>query len=72
RTWLSAKADSDAIPYGAIEGVGLSDPTKLVENHGWSETLLVNAYVGLGAVLLLLLAVRYALGLQAVWSARGT
>lgn len=51
-SWWQARKDSDAIPYGVIEGVGLSDPTKLVEVHGWSEKQMIARYVGLAGVCL--------------------
>lgn len=60
--WWSARRDFERIPFGDIEGVGLSDPSKLVEVHGWSETDLVRRYTGLGLVCLALLGVLYAVG----------
>lgn len=57
-SWYQARRDTDAIPYGVIEGVGLSDPTKLVEVHGWSEPQMIGRYVGLaGACLAAILLV---------------
>lgn len=57
-TWWQARRNSDAIPYGVIEGVGLSDPTKLVEVHGWSEPQMIGRYLTLaGACLVAILAV---------------
>ena len=34
-TWWRARTDLGVIPFGEIEGVGLSDPSKLAE-AGWS------------------------------------
>lgn len=51
-SWWQARRDSNAIPYGVIEGVGLSDPTKLVEVHGWSEPQMIARYLGLAGACL--------------------
>ncbi|GEJ58860.1 hypothetical protein [Anaeromyxobacter diazotrophicus] len=48
RTWLGARSDPDAAPLGEIEGVGLSDPSALMQVHGWSLHRITGAYVGLG------------------------
>jgi hypothetical protein len=58
-TWWKARKDVDEIPFGAIEGVGLSDPSKLVEQHGWSEGDLIRRYVTVGVVCLACLAALY-------------
>ncbi len=55
--WLSARRNPDVIPYGTIEGVGLSDPSKLVDQYGWSEAQLVRRYLLLAAVCFLVLLV---------------
>lgn len=52
--WARARADLAEIPFGRIDGVGLSDASTLVERFGWSELTLVDRYVtlswlGLGA-----------------------
>jgi hypothetical protein len=47
-TWWAARHDWDAIPFGEIEGVGLSDPSKLTDEYGWPVKLLVTRYVTLG------------------------
>jgi hypothetical protein len=44
-TWWRARRDFAEIPFGRIEGVGLSDPSVLVETQGWSEPGLVRAYL---------------------------
>jgi hypothetical protein len=66
-TWWIARGDTDVIPYGEIEGVGLSDPSKLTEQFGWSEHQLVHRYVVLGVACGSALAAAWA---YAVWSAR--
>lgn len=64
-TWWSARTDRGAIPFGEIEGVGLSDPSKLDEVYGWSDTLIVERYVTVGALCLIVLAASWA---YASWS----
>jgi hypothetical protein len=39
-TWWAARTNVDAIPFGANEGVGLSDPSKLMDVYGWSLIVL--------------------------------
>lgn len=56
--WFAAWRDVAELPFGRIEGVGLSDATRLVDEHGWSEAGLVRAYLVLGLVCLGLLAAR--------------
>src|SRR5262249_17637602 len=43
--WWRARKDPGVIPFGEIEGVGHSDPTRLVDAHGWSLSQLVGRYV---------------------------
>ncbi|MFE8596528.1 hypothetical protein KYC5002_13760 [Archangium violaceum] len=62
--WWAARSDFDRIPFGHIEGVGLSDPSKLVDVHGWSESELVRRYTWLGLACLAALAVLYAVALS--------
>ncbi len=62
-TWWSARTDPDRIPFGMNEGAGLSDPSRLVENHGWTEHLLVQRYVVLGLACLVGLFALYAVKL---------
>jgi hypothetical protein len=50
-TWWRARTDVDVIPFGEIEGVGLSDPSKLAE-AGWSPHLITSRYLTLAAVCL--------------------
>ena len=59
-TWWAARSDSDVIPFGEIEGVGQSDPSKLQEVYGWSTEQLVHRYVTLGVACLAALAAVYA------------
>ena len=66
-TWWAARSDTDAIPFGEIEGVGLSDPSKLSDVYGWSTHEIVQRYVSLGIVCLVALAAVYA---WQVWQAR--
>lgn len=56
-TWWTARHDPSVIPFGEIEGVGLSDPSKLTEVFGWSQAQVVDRYVTLGTLCLLVLAV---------------
>jgi hypothetical protein len=61
-TWLRARFHPDAIPLGRIEGVGLSDPSKLVDVYGWSYSELTARYVALGLACVAAVAAAYALG----------
>jgi hypothetical protein len=63
-TWWAARADREVIPFGENEGQGLSDPTVLVFQQGFSLPGLVNSYVGLGMACLAVLLVGYVLGLR--------
>ena len=58
--WWRAWRDPAQIPFGRIEGVGLSDPTRLVDNHGWAEHRVVMSYLVLGGLCLLALAALWA------------
>ena len=53
-TWWGAR-DHERIPFGEIEGVGLSDPSKLSE-VGWSPTQIVDRYLLLAGVCLAVIA----------------
>lgn len=66
-TWWTARRDPDVIPFGEIEGVGLSDPSKLDEWYGWSVAQIVHRYVVVGACCLAVLAAGWA---WATWQAR--
>jgi hypothetical protein len=67
QTWWAAKVDMAAIPFGMIEGMCLSDASKLVDTYRWTEAQLVRSYVGLGIGCLILLGITYAVKL---WRAR--
>ena len=53
-TWWSRD-----IPIGEIEGVGLSDPAKLIEDHGWTQPEMISRYLTLGVACLIALACVY-------------
>src|SRR5205823_1169102 len=59
-TWWAARSDLGAIPLGEIEGVGLSDPSKLIEDYGWKTHQMVSRYVTLGVTCLIVLTAVYA------------
>jgi hypothetical protein len=61
-TWYSGN-----IPFGEIEGTGLSDPMKLVEEHGWPAKLMVRRYIMVGVACLGVLALIYAWGVRRAW-----
>jgi hypothetical protein len=63
-TWWAARTDRDAIPFGENEGRGMSDPTVLVFERGFSIPGLVNSYVWTGLICLAVLTVAYVLGLR--------
>ncbi len=63
-TWWAARSDRDAIPFGENEGQGLSDPTVLVFERGFSIPGLTSSYLWAGAACLGVLAVAYLLGLR--------
>lgn len=47
-SWWAARRDWGVIPFGEMEGVGLTDPTKLTDTYGWSIDAMVDRYVTLG------------------------
>jgi hypothetical protein len=49
-TWWRARTNEDVIPFGDIEGVGLSDPSNLQDTFGWTTRALVDRYVMVGAI----------------------
>lgn len=65
QTWLRARNDFAEIPFGNIDGVGFSDASKLVEDHHWSETQLVNRYCTLALLGGVVLVVGQVLGVRA-------
>jgi hypothetical protein len=66
-TWWKALSDTGAIRFGEIEGVGLSDPARLVEEWGWSVRDMVRRFVGVGLACLAALALVYAWGVREAW-----
>jgi hypothetical protein len=60
--WWKARNDFGVIPFGRLEGVGLSDPSKLTDLYGWSMSALISRYVTLGTLCLVVLGMVYALG----------
>jgi hypothetical protein len=62
--WWAARTDFERIPFGEMEGVGLSDASKLVDVYGWGELELIRRYTWLGLACLAALAVLYAVGLS--------
>jgi len=65
--WWTARHDRDVIPFGEIEGVGLSDPSKLDEWFNWTVRQIVDRYVIVGACCCLVLGVVWA---WSTWRAR--
>jgi hypothetical protein len=65
--WWASRTDPDRIPFGMNEGVGLSDPSVLSDQHGWSASLLVHRYVALGCACLVALGCLY---VAALWRSR--
>jgi hypothetical protein len=62
-TWWRARKDHGVIPFGEIEGVGLSDATRLVDDYGWSVDSMVNRYVSLGMACLGVIVDIYVVGI---------
>jgi hypothetical protein len=56
------------IPFGEIEGVGLSDPSMLTEMYGWSVIQLVDRYIFLATACLVALGAVYLWGLIAAFA----
>lgn len=48
--WLEALSDPAAIPYGRIEGVGLSDPSRMTDTYGWLQSQLIRSYLAAALV----------------------
>jgi hypothetical protein len=63
--WWRARHDLAVIPFGEIEGVGHSDPSRLVDEHGWDMGSLVTRFVATGCVCLAALAVALVLDARA-------
>jgi hypothetical protein len=60
--WWSARHDPDQIPFGMNEGAGLSDPSRLSEEFGWTADQIVNRYVALGCLCLVVLTIAWVRG----------
>jgi hypothetical protein len=69
RTWSGARHDTDLIPFGEIEGTGLSDPSRLTGDYGWTIQAMIQRYFWLGVACLTALAVLYAVGVMQARSA---
>ncbi len=63
-TWWAARKDFERIPFGDIEGVGLSDPSKLTDDYGWNPGDLIHRYVALGIACLVVLGIVYVVGVM--------
>jgi len=63
-TWWEAGHSAEGVVFGEIEGVGDSDPTKLVFEHGWSEAKVIRRYMATAWVCLAALAALYLSGLR--------
>ena len=48
--WWAAWRDPAEIPFGRIDGVGLSDPTRLVDEHHWREAAMIRRFLTVGAL----------------------
>jgi hypothetical protein len=69
-TWLAARRDTSAIPFGEIEGVGLSDPSKLDEVYGWTDHQIVHRYLGVGIACFAVLAAGWLVATYAAYRER--
>ena len=63
-TWWAARRSFDIIPFGENEGSGPSDPSRLVDEYGWTAGGLVHRYLVVAALCLVVLGVLYGLGLR--------
>jgi hypothetical protein len=62
--WWTALRHREVIPYGRIEGVGDSDPERLVTTWRWLEHNLVHSYVATSLVTLAAMAVAWRWGVR--------
>jgi len=69
-TWLAARHDPGAIPFGEIEGVGLSDPSKLDEVYGWTDQQIVHRYLGVAIACFVALAAAWLYATYAAYGVR--
>lgn len=68
KVWWDSSRDRGELPFGRIEGVGLSDASRLIEWFGWSVESLISRYLRLGWTCLAVLALVYGAGVR---SSRG-
>ena len=61
--WWGARTDVDRIPFGRIEGTGLSDPSALVDTYGWNVSRVIHWNVNVGLACLAALAALYLVSL---------
>jgi len=61
-SWWAARRDPGEIPFGQMEGVGLSDASALVQTYGWSERALVGRYLWVAGLCLLALGALWVVG----------
>lgn len=66
-TWIAARTNRDVIPFGEIEGVGLSDPSKLQEVYGWMTQQLVHRHVVVATACFTALAAAWLYFTYAAW-----
>ncbi|HVG64033.1 MAG TPA: hypothetical protein VNA24_36050 [Hyalangium sp.] len=64
KVWWDSSRDRGELPFGRIEGVGLSDASRLIEWFGWSVESLISRYLGLGWACLAVLALVYGAGVR--------
>ena len=64
RSWSGSWGD---IPFGEIEGVGLSDPSVLTTLYGWSVTQMVDRYLLLAHACFVATGATYAWGLASAY-----
>lgn len=67
-TWWAARSNYDAIPFGEIEGVGRSDPSKLIDIYGWTTRAMIHRYVALGLSCAVALAALWSFGVRQAWN----
>ncbi|WP_404371016.1 PspA/IM30 family protein [Corallococcus coralloides] len=65
--WWAARTHVDRIPFGRVEGAGLSDPSALVDVYGWNISRVIHWNVNVGLACLAALAALYVVFL---WRAR--
>lgn len=66
-TWWAARGDFGAIPFGELEGIGASDPSRLTDDHGWGIRPMIRRFLAVAFVSLAALAAVWG---RAVWRDR--